>query len=333
MRPALLAVSLALVALILAPGLLLAQADPYRDLERRDGPRPAAAVPQPGLDYPLLELDSNFRLIGARTTMWLTENGKRELLGVLTQGAIQSLGGLYSFRKTDGGPVLATLNWKDLTLDVAGKILFQQGNETGPELGRVRQRTILSVGTGLDVYRKGEKPVGYVDEKAGKHLENLFIPAVLSQKYYSFENLSYRDVRVIKKPLFGKQREVTETQTERVEAFRFLGGKMKAVGPSGIFTTPDGKPILAVKGDWWLSKHIFDMIVARKEAEGAAGTAVTAIGILLGGETDEQRRDRIRREKEPVRNPSAYLGAFLAGLVYFPEWRSAVGVKLPISGQ
>jgi len=42
------------------------------------------------------------------------------------------------------------------------------------------------------------------------------------------------------------------------------------------------------------------------------------------------RVNRIRRENELVRNPSAYLGAFLVGLVYHPEFRAAVGIELPI---
>lgn len=326
----------ALAALLtLNPGVLRAQTDPsYDGLPRSSAPKPAAQrAMEPGVDYPLLELDSDFKLIGARTTLWLTDKGQRRQLGVLDQGLIKSLGGIYSFRKARGAPVQATLDWKDVTLDPAGKILFKTGDETGPEVGRVRQRTILTVGTGLDVYRKAEKPVGYVDEKAGKHLENIFVPAVFSQKYYSFERLSYRQQeRMVTRGVFNKRQEkVVDTITDRTEVFRFLGGKLKVNGPSGIFTDANGVPLLAVKGDWWLSKHIFDLVVKRKEAEGTAGAVATGIGILLGGESDEQRRERIRRENEQVRNPSAYLGAFLVGLAYFPEFRGAVGIPLPIT--
>ncbi|MBI3893007.1 MAG: hypothetical protein HY303_15925 [Candidatus Wallbacteria bacterium] len=308
--------------------------DPYSGLARTEQPRNAAArTLEPGVDYPLLELDSNFKLIGAKTTLWLTQKGERKMLGILDQGLLRAMGGIYSFRKTKESPILATLDWKDVTLDPAGKLMFKVGNEAGAEVGRVRQRTVFSIGTGLDVYRKGDRPVGYVDEKAGKHLENLFIPSVFTQKYYSFERLAYRQQsRTVQRGLFNKHEEkVTDTITDRTEAFRFLGGKLKVNGPSGIFTATDGTPILAVKGDWWVSKHIFDLVVKRVEAEGTPGAIATGIGVLLGGETDEQRRQRIQRENELVRNPSAYLGSFLVGLIYFQEFRDAVGVQLPIA--
>lgn len=326
-------VTLALALLVLLPAAP-GRCQDFDDVSRSDGSSAAVASATPHLEF-----DADFKLIGAKATLWLVENGERRRLGILTQNLGQSLGGVYSFRREEGGPVLVTLNWKDLTLDPGGKILFQLGDR-GAEIGRIRQRVIASIGTGIDVYRKGESPVGYVDQKAGKTLlQSLLLPSEVRGKYYAFESLQH-ETRIVRETrgFFKKTTvDVEKVVTTREELCRFVGVPMES-GPAGAFVLGDGgAPFLTVQGDWWLSKNVFDLVVTRKEKEGTAGTigraAVDIIGLLAGesgGDFARRKAEQAQRNAEFVRNPSAYLGAFIVGLVYFPEFRQAVGLDLPV---
>lgn len=319
-----------LLALCILPAFAFAQ--DFEDLSRSDAGSTLGQTP------PLLEIDANFKLVGAKATLWLTEGNTRRKLGVLTQSSLQSLGGVYQFRAEENGPILATLNWKDLTLDRAGKITFHLGDR-GQEIGRLRQRIFASQGTGLDVYRKGEAAVGYVDEKAGKTLlQSLLLPSEVRGKYYAFESL-HHEKKIVQetKGLFKKRTvNVEKTITTRKEICRFVGVPLES-GPAGAFVLGEGRPFMMVQGDWWLSKNIFDLIVTRKEKDGTAGTigraAVDIIGLLAGESSGDFLNRKAKQQvenAEPVRNPSAYLGAFLVGLAYFPEFRQAVGVDMPL---
>jgi hypothetical protein len=248
----------------------------------RDAAGASAQTQRPGQEIPLLEIDSNFQLIGARSTLTLVHHGERRQLGVLTQSVGQSFTGVYNFRRTESGPIVASLDWVILTADPGRKIDLKQG-ASGAQLGRIRQRAIFSIGTGLDVYAPNDDKVGYVDEQVGRNLQNALLPRILHNKYYVFNRYSYRQ---------QGGRKVRQTE----EPYHFLSGEIPTFGPCGLFARPGGAPVLAVRGDWWVSRHIFDL--------------------RYGGNNH--------------RNPSGYLGAFLTGLIYFDEWRRLTGVDLPL---
>lgn len=327
-------------ALGAAPGL----AEPgFDDLGVGAGPAAAEPAPAParevlvaGRDYPLLELDSKLQLVGQKAELWLTERGERRRLGTLAGWT--GFDGYFPFVPEGAQAPAASLDWVDLTFDPAGQLRFRTGDKAAPTLGHVRQRIFMAVGTGLDVTREGApagEPIGYVDERVLEDAGyNLLFEGALAKKTYVFETLTYRTIQVEKrKGLPWKRRTVIEDKrvTDRKEAFRFVGARFQW-GPGGVFFGPDKRPLLALKGDWWVSKHVFDLVVTRKEADGAAGIVADGLLTLLG-ESEEERRAREKKERELVRNPSGYLGGLLVGMAYFPAFRAALGADFPLAAE
>lgn len=317
------------VSLALALGLplsLLAQ-PAFDDLAGGPGPT-AAAAPQaravPGQDYPSLEFRADPKLMGAKSEVWLTRGGAARMLGTLQQGALASLAGMYSFRAQERGPVLAAVDWQLATFDPGKKFVLYTGDRR-TELGRVRQRVLASVGTGLDVYKKGQPAIGYIDEQVGRYPARFAIDPLMysgwTNKYYVFQDIAWREEQQ------GRRRRQVEQRTDR---FAFVGATVQNFGPAGLFLDPSGKPLMAVKGTWWQSQQIFDLETSRLESEGTVGKTARGVGVLVGvlaGDKDLVDASTSGAD-DRVRNPTGYLGAFLAGLIYFPEFRAAVGIDL-----
>lgn len=298
--------------------------------------------PVPGVDFPMLEFDSQFKLVTSKARILLHQGGQTQALGILDQNALMATHDAYRFRDDgEDTPERARVDFLDFSLDAGIKIALQHPRKSlvraGDEVGRIRQRALFSVGTGIDVYRKGgfKDAIGYVDQKAGKtfgrDLLRHFATFGLAtpDKVYTF----YEYVEVQEERGRWSFRKGTKTVRKKSPLFHFTTGTTSGTGPGGVFMTPAGKPILAIQGDWWVSQNIFDLLVRRVDNEGTAGKALRgglAVLQALSGD-DDGAAATLDEGQEFVRNSSAYLGSFLIGIVYFQEFRDLVGVQLPIA--
>lgn len=327
-----------LAVLALTPALALAQDPSFDDLAgpRGTGNGGSPAEPVAGRDYPMLEFDSRVGLITDKAEMYLHQNGERRFLGILDQSAGMSLHDAYRFRSNAESGEAARIDFVDFSADVGVKIKLTHPSLNGQEIGRIRQRALFSVGTGIDVYTKNnlESKFGYIDQRAGRTLVDDVVRGIASygfhtpDKVYVFNKITYREER--KRGLFGTK---TVQVPELHPMLTFVTGRASGSGPGGVFLDQAGRPVLAIRGDWWVSQNVFDLLVRRVDNEGTAGKALRgglAILQALNGDTDGAA-DTVSEGQEFVRNSSAYLGSFLVGIIYFPEFRSLVGVDLPIA--
>lgn len=328
------------VAACLTTGLGLAQGVPgFGGLAGGQG---GARNQVPGVDFPMLELDSRFGILTSRARLVLHEGGRSRPLGVLDQTVLMASHDAYRFRNDgEDTPERARVNFLDFSADVGVKIALEHPRQSltrrGAEVGRIRQRALFSVGTGIDVYEKGsfEDSIGYVDQKVastfGRDLLLGFATFGLHtpDKVYTFYKVERRTVPYQGRNPFRR----TEVETTRTPLFHFTTGQAAGAGPGGVFMKPDGTPVLAIQGDWWVSQNIFDLLVKRKDAEGTAGKVLRGLGTVVELLDDDPSNDgdSLADGQEFVRNPSAYLGSFLIGIVYFQEFRDLVGVQLPLA--
>lgn len=324
-----------LAILALTPALALAQQPSFDGLEGPAGGT-GAGGPVAGRDYPMLEFDSRVGILTDKAQMYLHQGGERRFLGVLDQSVGMSLHDAYRYRTSEEGDEAARIDFIDFSADVGVKIKLTHPGLRGEEIGRIRQRALFSVGTGIDVYTKNnlDSKFGYIDQRAGRTLVDDVIRGIGSygfhtpDKVYVFNSISYREEE--KRGLFRTR---TVQVPELHPLLTFVTGRASGTGPGGVFLDQQGNPVLAIQGDWWVSQNVFDLLVRRVDNEGTAGKALRgglAILQALDGDTSGAA-ETIDEGQEFVRNSSAYLGSFLVGIIYFPEFRELVGIDLPIS--
>jgi hypothetical protein len=271
----------------------------------------------PGDGLPLLEIDGKGGLFSDGAELYLTYHNEKKLLGALKRSGLRVT---YLFTKE-----WPTKNNKQETIasvapSVAGIHFKVFTGDRENEVGRVLQK-FFSWGTGLNVYEKGEKKrIGYIDEKAAKTFWSAG-----TKRPYAFQSVDIEQKEV--KKLFGGTKLVDEEVMNNM--FWFVDKDFGNIGPAGVFTTVDKVPFLVVKGDWWMSEHIFDLFTTRSEAEGATGKILRGLGQLLADSPEEAKRLN-DDANDVVLNPSAYLGVFLTSIIYIPEFRDAIGLELPI---
>lgn len=334
-------VSLALGALLI-PSLALAQTPDFETDLALAGT--AVAGQRPGVDFPMLEFDSRFGVLTSKARILLHQGGRTEVLGVLDQNLVMSTHGAYRFRgDAEDSPEKARVNFLDFSADVGVKIALEHPRVStlrrGAEMGRIRQRALFSIGTGIDVYEKGsfDREIGYIDQKAAATFTSTLIRQFgtfglhTPDKIYTFYKVEHREVA---NTGFRVSRLWSSTRSEAVKTplFHFTTGTATGSGPGGVFLDTSGRPLLAIKGDWWVSQNIFDLLVRRADAEGTAGKVLRGIGTIAELLDDDPTNDgnSLDGANDFVRNPSAYLGSFLIGTIYFQEFRDAVGIRLPL---
>jgi hypothetical protein len=329
-----------LAALALTPALALAQAPDFGGLA---GPGNSgdnrSGAPVAGRDYPMLEFDSQVRILADKSIMYLHQNGERRYLGILDQNAGMALHDAYRFRSTEESAEAARIDFIDFSADIGVKIKLTHPGLRGEEIGRIRQRALFSVGTGIDVYTKNnlDRKFGYIDQKAGRTLVDELVRGIASygfhtpDKVYVFNKVTYRAQE--RRTMFGRTK--TEYVPTNHPVLTFVTGRASGTGPGGVFLDQRGQPVLAIKGDWWVSQNVFDLLVRRVDNEGTAGKLLRgglAVLQALDGDTSGAA-DTVSEGQEFVRNSSAYLGSFLVGIIYFPDFRELVGIDLPIAMQ
>lgn len=327
-----------LAILALTPALALAQAPSFDGLSGPGGTGDGRSQPVAGRDYPMLEFDSSVRILADKSVMYLHEGGERRALGILDQNAGMALHDAYRYRASEEGSEVGRIDFIDFSADVGVKIKLTHPGLRGKEIGRIRQRALFSVGTGIDIYTKNnlDTKFGYIDQRAGRTLVDDVIRGIgtygfhTPDKVYVFNKITYRSEQ--KRTLF---RTKTVQVPELHPVLTFVTGRASGTGPGGVFLDQQGKPILAVKGDWWVSQNIFDLLVRRVDNEGTAGKVGRgALALLQALDGDASgAADTLDEGQEFVRNSSAYLGSFLVGVIYFPEFRELVGIDLPVSMQ
>ena len=327
-----------LAILAFSPALVLAQPS-FDGLAGPANGTGNGAEPIAGVDYPMLEFDSQVRILSDKSVMYLHQGGERRYLGILDQNAGMALHDAYRFRATEETEEAARIDFIDFSADVGVKIKLTHPGLRGQEIGRIRQRALFSVGTGIDVYTKNnlDSKFGYIDQKAGRTLVDDIVRGIASygfhtpDKVYVFHKVTYREQS--RRTLFGRTK--VEQVPELHPVLTFVTGRASGRGPGGVFLDQEGKPVLAIKGDWWVSQNVFDLLVRRVDNEGTAGKVGRgALALLQALDGDASgAADTLEEGQEFVRNSSAYLGSFLVGIVYFPEFRELVGIDLPISLQ
>ena len=198
------------------------------------------------------------------------------------------------------------------------------------EAGFVKQK-IFSWGTGLLVYpadqfakdEDEQRSIGYVDEKAAQTFKSLG-----AKRPYAFQKMSYRREEASKWTTWGKGYKVVE---EKTDCFWFVDQDFANIGPAGVFMDNNKVPFLVVKGDWWMSEHIFDIVTTRAESEGAVGKTLRVLEGIADALDDNPNKVQKRDDSQDlVPNPTGYIGSFLTALIYFPEFREAAGIDIPV---
>ena len=281
----------------------------------------AVAVPMsssenliPGDGLPLLKIRGVGKLFSDGAELILVHHNETKTLGWLNRSALRKT---YVFSKEKPGKGARTLASLAPTLSARRYQLFAGDRDV--EVGTVQQR-FFSWGTGLDVFVPGKTRVGYVDEKAAGTFRSMG-----AKRPFAFQRVD-REM-VTSRTMFGREKQKMEEVQK--DCFWFIDRDFDHIGPGGLFMDLNQRPFLAVDGSWWMSEHIFDLFTTRREAEGATGTILRGLGNLLA-ENEEQRRAVNEGADDLVLNPTGYLGVFLAGIVYLPDFRSAVGFDVPI---
>ena len=198
------------------------------------------------------------------------------------------------------------------------------------EAGFVKQK-IFSWGTGLLVYpadqfakkEDEQRAIGYVDEKAAQTFKSMGC-----KRPYAFQKMSYRREDASKWTTWGKGYKIVEEKTDK---FWFVDKDFGNIGPAGVFMDNEKRPFLVIKGDWWMSEHIFDIVTTRAEAEGAVGKTLRVLEGIADALDDTPDKPVKRDDSQDlVPNPTGYIGSFLTALIYFPEFRKAAGIDIPV---
>jgi len=269
----------------------------------------------PGQGLPLLEIEGRGSLFSDGAEFYVTRNGQKKLIGVLKRSGLRWTYTFTSQWPTRSNPQTTRASLSP-TLSERTFALFTGDRNT--KAGMVRQR-FFSWGTGLDVFAPDGRRVGYIDEKAAQTFKSWG-----AKRPYAFQKVT--STTTVETTMFGRKKNVVK-ETEQ-DMFWFVDRDFDNIGPGGVFMTNDKVPFLAVKGSWWMSEHIFDLFTTRGEAEGAIGKGLRIVGTLLGDAEDARRIND--ESQELVTNPTAYLGVFLAGVIYLPEFRAAVAADLAI---